>query len=204
MITNKNILLIIANGPSALKEKLGDRIDQFNAIGRINNYTTNNFEKFIGSKTNIWFNGANQRLKPKQKIPKKTIILVPYEILCRKESILSEKIPKKLNLNKKQYTLVKKEKMKEYEDRSNIKRPTTGLNSILWGIENYAKVIIHGFDFFENGKEHYYDSYLTKKIANLKVVRKAKKHDNVSEKLFVQDLIIKKQVIQLSNYLQKR
>ena len=41
MTTNKNILLIIANGPSALKEKLGDRIDQFNAIGRINNYTTN-------------------------------------------------------------------------------------------------------------------------------------------------------------------
>ena len=204
MITNKNILLIIANGPSALKEKLGDRIDQFNAIGRINNYTTNNFEKFIGSKTNIWFNGANQRLKTRQRIPKKTIILVPYEILCRKASSLSEKIPKKLNLNKKQYTLVKKEKMKEYEDRSNIKRPTTGLNSILWGIENYDKVIIHGFDFFENGKEHYYDSYLTKKIANLKIVGKAKKHDNVSEKLFVQDLIRKKQVIQLSNYLQKR
>ena len=36
------------------------------------------------------------------------------------------------------------------------------------------------------------------------MVRKAKKHDNVSEKLFVQDLMIKKQVIQLSNYLQKR
>ena len=43
-------------------------------------------------------------------------------------------------------------KMKEYEDISNIKRPTTGFNSILWGIENYDKVIIHGFDFFENGK----------------------------------------------------
>lgn len=204
MATNKNILLIIANGPSSLKEKLGDRIDQFNTIGRINNYTTNNFEKFIGSKTNLWFNGANQRLKTRQTIPKKTIILVPYEILCRKESILIEKIPKKLNLDKKQYTLVKKEKMKEYEDISNIKRPTTGINSILWGIENYDKVIIHGFDFFENGKEHYYDSYLTKKIANLKIVGKAKKHDNISEKLFVQDLIRKKQVIQLSNYLQKR
>ena len=74
MTTNKNILLIIANGPSALKEKLGDRIDQFNAIGRINNYTTNNFEKFIGSKTNIWFNGANQRLKIRQRIRRGKII----------------------------------------------------------------------------------------------------------------------------------
>ena len=193
MMTNNNILLIIANGPSALKNKLGHEIDKFNEIGRINNYTTNNFEKFIGSKTNIWFNGANQGLRTRKNIPKKTIILVPYEILCRKEKKIIEKIPKKLNLNNDEYTLIKKEKMKEFEIISNIKRPTTGLNSILWGIENYDKVIIHGFDFFENGKEHYYDSYLTKKIANLKIVGKGKKHDNVSEKLFVQDFrLIKK------------
>ena len=94
--------------------------------------------------------------------------------------------------------------MKKFEINSNIKRPTTGLNSILWGIENYKKVVIHGFDFFENGKEHYYDSYLTKKIANLKIVRKGEKHDNVSEKLFVKELIKKKQVIELINYLKER
>ncbi len=57
---NNNILLIIANGPSALKNKLGYEIDKFNQVGRINNYTTNNFEQFIDSKTNIWFNGAKQ------------------------------------------------------------------------------------------------------------------------------------------------
>ena len=203
MMTTNNILLIIANGPSALKNKLGHEIDKFNEIGRINNYTTNNFEKFIGSKTNIWFNGANQGLRPRKNIPKKTIILVPYEILFKKEEKIIEKMSRKLNLNDDEYNLIKKEKMKEFEVISNIKRPTTGLNSILWGIENYDKVIIHGFDFFENGKEHYYDSYLTKKIANLKIVGKAKKHDNVSEKLFVQDLIAKKQVIQLKNYLKE-
>ena len=203
-MTNKKILLIIANGPSSVKNNLGHKIDEFKEIGRINNYSTNNFEKFIGSKTNIWFNGANQGLRVRKNIPKKTIILVPYEILCKKEKKIIEKIPKKLNLNNDEYTLIKKEKMKEFEIISNIKRPTTGLNSILWGIENYDKVIIHGFDFFENGKEHYYDSYLTKKIANLKIVRKGKKHDNVSEKLFVQKLIKRKKVIQLTDYLQER
>ena len=99
MMKNSNILLIIANGPSALKNNLGHEIDKFNEIGRINNYTTNNFEKFIGSKTNIWFNGANQGLRPRKNIPKKTIILVPYEILFRKEEKIIEKIPRKLNLN---------------------------------------------------------------------------------------------------------
>ena len=204
MKITKNNLLIIANGPSSLKNKLGYEIDQFEEIGRINNYTTNNFEKFIGSKTSIWFNGANQGLKVRKNIPKKTIILVPYEILCRKEEKIIQKISKKLNLDNGQYILIKKEKMREFEKNSNIKRPTTGLNSILWGIENYDKVIIHGFDFFENGKEHYYDSYLTKKIANLKIVGKANKHDNQSEKLFVQKLIKKKQVVQLTDYLQER
>ena len=67
MMTNKKKLLIIANGPSPLKNTFGDAIDKFKEIGRINNYTTNNFEKFIGSKTTIWFNGANQGLKVRQK-----------------------------------------------------------------------------------------------------------------------------------------
>ncbi len=35
MTTNKNILLIIANGPSCLKNKIGHKIDQFKEIGRI-------------------------------------------------------------------------------------------------------------------------------------------------------------------------
>ena len=88
MTINKDTLLIIANGPSSLKHRLGHEIDQFKVVGRINNYSTNNFEEFIGSKTNIWFNGANQRLKVRKNIPKKTIILVPYEILCKKKKNL--------------------------------------------------------------------------------------------------------------------
>ena len=38
--------------------------------------------------------------------------------------------------------------MRYYEKNSKIKRPTTGLNSILWAVENYKTVYIHGFDFF--------------------------------------------------------
>ena len=41
MTTNNDTLLIIANGPSALKNKLGHEIDKFDAVGRINNYTIN-------------------------------------------------------------------------------------------------------------------------------------------------------------------
>ena len=43
MKITKNNLLIIANGPSSLKNKLGYEIDQFEEIGRINNYTTDNY-----------------------------------------------------------------------------------------------------------------------------------------------------------------
>ena len=198
----KNILLIIANGPSALENKYGNQINKFNDIARINNYKTDNFKKFIGEKTTIWANGANKKLKPKLNPPNKILVFIPYEILNMKMEEVLERTPRRLKLDPSQYNLISKHKMKEYENISKIKRPTTGLNSILWGLENYDKVIIHGFDFFKAGmKEQYYDYWLLKKIANLKIRGIARKHNNIYEKKFVENLIKKQRVIKLSNYL---
>ncbi len=196
-------ILIIANGPSALKYEYGNEIDIFENIARINNYKTNGFEKYIGSKTTIWFNGANKKLKPRPNFRNEIIVFVPYQILKVKEEQVIERTPKRLKMNSEQYTLISKQKMKHYEIISGIKRPTTGFNSILWALDNYKKVIIHGFDFFLDGKEHYYDSFLTKKISNLKIVGKAKKHDNIGEKKFIQALIKQNKVIQLSDFLKR-
>tara|TARA_Y100001936_G_C15999111_1_gene626870 strand:- start:312 stop:914 length:603 start_codon:yes stop_codon:yes gene_type:complete len=198
-----DIILIIANGPSALKYEYGNEIDTFKNVARINNYQTNSFEKYIGSKTTIWFNGANKKLKPRFNFNNEIIVFVPYEILKAKEDEVIRRTPKRLQINTDKYTLISKQKMKYYETISNIKRPTTGFNSILWALDNYKKVIIHGFDFFLEGKEHYYDSFLTKKISNLKIVGKARKHDNVGEKKFIQALIKENKVIQLSDFLKR-
>ena len=194
-------ILIIANGPSILKNKFGYEIDKFDEVARINNYKTDNFSEYIGKKTTIWLNGTNKNLKCHKNPPKKIFVFVPYEILEKKEARVLERTPKRLKLKPNQYTLLDKEKMKYYEKISMIKRPTTGFNSILWAIENYKKVIIHGFDFFQDSKEHYYDSYISKKIANLKIMKKAEKHDNIAEKEFVENLLLNKKIIKLSSYI---
>ena len=73
----KNAILIIANGPSASTKKYGQIINKFRTVGRINNYITDNYNNFIGNRTDIWFNGANQGLKKRNRFPKKIIVLVP-------------------------------------------------------------------------------------------------------------------------------
>ena len=199
----KNSILIIANGPSTLKKKLGDIIDKFENIARINNYEISGFKNYIGSKTEIWFNGGNQKLKPRPDFKGETIVFIPYKILEKKADKIVERTSKRLKLNSDQYTLVSKEKMKYFEELSNIQRPTTGLNSILWSLDNYKKIFIYGFDFFLKGKEHYYDSSIRKKIANLNIIGTAKKHDNEAERLFVQGLVQEKRIVQLTEYLKE-
>lgn len=197
-------ILIIANGPSILKKNFGLEIDKFDEVARINNFQIDGFHENIGTKTTIWFNGGNQNLIKPIFYPKKVVVFIPYEILIKKEDKVKKILPYRLGMNCNDFILVKKQKMKEFENQSNIKRPTTGLSSILWAIENYKKVIIHGFDFFLTGKEHYYDSNIKKKIANLKIFGAAKKHNNIGERDFVRSLLKQNRLMELSDYINKR
>ena len=200
----KDCILIIGNSPSILKNKYGNEINKFSEIARINNYKINNYQKFLGSKTTIWINGANKYLKKPKIIPQNIIVLIPYEILKNKYERVIKRTPKRLKLNPNQFSIINKEKIKNYEKLSGINRPSTGLNTILWSIENYKKVIIHGFDFFENSNNHYFDSKI-KKIINRFIFknkfRKDKYHNFNAEKLYVESLIENKKIITLSDYL---
>ena len=196
-------ILIVANGPSALECELGSVIDTFSEVARINDYKVSGFENSIGSKTTIWFNGANKKLKKRSDVPDKVIVFVPAEILYAKEDKVKERTPKRLQLDSSQFNLIDKEKMRLYEKISNINRPTTGFNSIMWSMENYKNVIIHGFDFFLNNKHHYYDSFLTKIKVSIGLTGRAKLHDNIAESKFVKQLIIENKIKTLKDYVQE-
>ena len=58
-----NSIIIIGNVPSVLNYNFGKLIDNQPLVARINNYQTNGYEKKIGTKTDVWFNGANSKLK---------------------------------------------------------------------------------------------------------------------------------------------
>ena len=198
--TEQNTILIIANGRSVLSSNYGPLIDKFKNVARINNYSTANHKRYIGEKTDIWFNGANQGLKKRKITNEKIIIFVPASIQLNKKHRL-DKIPKKLGVARNKYTLVSKEEMLSYEKSTKIKRPTTGLSSILWSIKNYNKVIIHGFDFFEKSKGHYFDNIIKTFLINNGMIKMGHKHNNILEKEFVNQLINEKKVITLEEYL---
>ena len=79
---NKSIL-IIGNGQSILNNNFQNQIDNFDIVLRINNYKINGYEQFLGSKTDIWFNGANSKLVSPYKIPKKNSGCYPVKYIFK-------------------------------------------------------------------------------------------------------------------------
>ena len=92
--------------------------------------------------------------------------------------------------------------MEKYEILTGVKRPTTGTSCILWAIENFEEVIIHGFDFFIDSKSHYNDNFITKWVIDWGINKKGGKHNMMAEKIYIEKLIQDKKVIQLKEYLQ--
>ena len=187
-------ILIIANGESILNNDYGDFIDKHPLVARINNYQTKGFEKQIGSKTDIWFNGANSKLKLQSAKYSDIIVLMPSQVILKKEADLNGHVSKRLKLNKEEYTTVSLSNIQTFENQVGYNRLTTGLYSILWAFKNYNEVIIHGFDFFQESKAHYYDNSLSKLLIKNNIIKKGQKHNNILEKQFVNNLINKNKI----------
>ena len=92
-----------------------------------------------------------------------------------------------------QYDIVSLEDIQSFEKKINHHRLTTGLYAILWAIKNYQEVIIHGYDFFIDSKTHYYNSKIAN-IFNQYIFKRGNKHNNESEKTFVEKMIEKNQI----------
>ena len=197
----QDIILIIGNGRSVLDYSFGEQINKFTVVGRINNYSTKKYENYVGHKTDIWFNGANQNLKKRRNIPSEVVVFIPPEILHQKGENIHNRITKRLYISKEEYSLVSIETMEQYEKQLGVTRPTTGTSSILWALGNYKKVIIHGFDFFIDSKTHYNENIINKWLIDLGLNKKAGKHNMAAEKKYINTQIQENKVIQLKKYL---
>ena len=201
-MSKRKEILIIGNGRSVLDHSFGEQINAIPIVGRINNFSIRNYSEYIGQRTDIWFNGANQNLKRQKVIPNEVVVFIPPEILRRKKEKIHDRISGRLHIDKAKYSLIPLETMENYEILTGVKRPTTGTACILWAVENFEKVIIHGFDFFIDSKSHYNDNFITKWLINLGINKKGGKHNMMAEKIYIEKLIQDKKVIQLKEYLQ--
>ena len=190
---NDKSILVIGNGESILKKRLQKKIDSFNTIVRINNYIIKDFELFVGTKTDIWFNGANSKLISPIIMPKKVVVAPPSEIIIKHQENLKHYVARRVGQDYNNLTLLTLEEIRRYEAEVGFKRLTTGLYAIKWALNNFKKVYIHGFDFFINSKAHYYDSKLMNFVNN-KILNKGHKHNNEHERDYVEKLITNKEI----------
>ena len=201
-MSKRKEILIIGNGRSVLEYSFGKQINTISIVGRINNFAIKNYSEYIGQRTDIWFNGANQNLKRQKVIPDEVVVFIPPEILRRKKEKVHDQISNRLHIDKKYYSLMPLEVMENYEKITGVKRPTTGTASILWAVENFEKVLIHGFDFFIDSKSHYNDNFINKWLIEKGINKKGGKHNMMAEKIYIEKLIQDKKVIQLKEYIQ--
>lgn len=180
-------ILIMGNGPSAAQHELGQTIDSFDQVIRINNFVTENMESRVGSRTDIWVNGANQGLKKRRDIPDNILVMIPPVVLTHKGEAIHSRIRKRLGT--KSYTLLPNEIMSEMERLCGLDRPTTGFFTIFFCYLLGLDITLHGFDFFVGSTAHYFDSPLIRWLKEKGFLKKATKHDVSGEKAFIESLI---------------
>ena len=99
------------------------------------------FDQLSNRNMKRWFDYNSEWIENKNQLD---ILTLNYEDLIESKENIIHSISKFLNI--------------EIDDETNqekitgVKRPTTGTASILWAVENFEKVLIHGFDFFIDSK----------------------------------------------------
>lgn len=189
---DSNRILIIGNGPSATRGNLGSIIDSYDCIVRINNFVTDGMEPQVGSRTDIWVNGANQGLIKRANLPDRILVMIPASVLEHKGEAIHPRIKKRLGTDK--YTLLPLEVVSEMEKTAGIDRPTTGFFAIYYLYLLGLDITLHGFDFFVGSTAHYFDSPFKRWLKEKGLIRKAGKHDINREKEFVEKLIRQGQI----------
>jgi len=180
-------MIIVANGASATMKPLGREIDTFDCVVRINNYVTTGMEDRVGSRTDIWVNGANQGLKKRPVPPNQIVVMIPSGILEEKGVGIHDRIWRRLRTT--QYHLVPLREIRSLEALAGLPRPTTGLFSILYFYTLGYDLTLHGFDFFQGSPAHYFDSGLKRWLKEKGIVKKGRKHALDAERDFVEALI---------------
>ena len=141
--TPKKILLV-GNGTSILDKELGKKIDSFDTVVRFNSYTTKGYEKYTGTKTDIWFTCMDKHINNINDFNQVIVHSWFKENECE--------LFKKLKNKRSDITKIKN------INYHNLKGPSTGLIAIDYFLSNNYEVYLHGFDWWDRDKHHYADN----------------------------------------------
>jgi hypothetical protein len=144
-------IILIGNGPSATRYPIGHKINLFDEVVRFNNYVIDGYEEFVGSKTTIWIRNNTQTVKPRNENQFSRVLVCP-----------------KADGNEEYEPEGKQEKIPNFHKEYNLPKGkwlSTGILGILYLTKEFPITTIHGFDFFQVSKHHYFNKSLSSKKA---------------------------------------
>ena len=149
----KRNVLIIGNGPSVKKMKIGKFIDQGDFfIIRINNYEISRFEEYIGTLTSLWVCCLGITQKPREMKNIKT--LTCQNSLFNQEYSVKERLKAKIidykNIKTDIFHVTNLFNFFYVRDRG-IKYTTGLIILLLCSMYFKNNVFYYGFDFYQNG-----------------------------------------------------
>ena len=157
---------VIGNGPSVTEKKIGDLIDKFDVVIRVNNFITKNYEEYVGSKTTYAVISPACKFSSELKNLSKNNIYVFGAQYTQADDIVS-----RIMRNDGCQVNIKKENIlchELYFDNLIVmlnllknQWPSTGMVAIQWAVDFFKKpVYIYGFDLSINNNgiiEHYFN-----------------------------------------------
>jgi len=136
-------VLLIGNGTSILDHEYGEKIDSFDTVVRFNSYTTEGYEKYIGSKTDIWFTCMDKHINNIDHYKE----VITHSWFNENECELFSKLKDKRSDTSKISSI----------NYHGLKAPSTGLIAIDYFLSKGYEVYLHGFDWWDREKHHYAD-----------------------------------------------
>jgi len=170
-------VLVVGNGPSAVTgPELGDTIDKFDEVVRFNNFQCKvaGMEKHVGTKTTVHFSdGVLLPTYQEYNAPGASIVLslIMYSFMVagsycifRGGADMEITLTTNFLMDPEVSWIEKKdiERLKGLLGLKSIKHPTSGMLAIDHMLNKPGvklPVYIHGFDFFQGPKMHYFDDH---------------------------------------------
>jgi len=144
------MIIIVGNGTSILDKKNGKLIDSFDEVVRFNSFRIKGYEEYTGEKTTTWFTCNSHHIKEINSF--KSVYVHTWEWDKNKCQLF------------KSFHKVRDDCIKTDRGfvRSSIplSTPSTGLIAIYMILQNFPKVTITGFDWWDREDHHYADKQI--------------------------------------------
>ena len=220
---NNKSMLLVGNGSSLKNSGLGQKIDEFDEVIRINDWKTIGFQEDVGTKTTIWamynpskggvnfINGYKNLVYDIKGIKEITKDIREIWYVCWRSDNLMEGYKNNVSIKE----LLLYDKIKRHESIETSKKimnetnpPSTGF-SLIWLLTSmYSKIYLVGFDFGrilnnEQPYHHYYGNKLSKNVTGRDIHHMDKEYNLVKdmEKLGKIEFLTKDSKIIRSKYI---